>query len=867
MHSWGGFGWPSCLWGNRFALEHEMEGGGDGVSQKAPARSSAPNAVGDAVPEHPPRPLGSSMPAFPVSNLCPIPSRASLEEEDFTDDDLEGKDSDVRASEYFTPRGNQGGAADRYAGYDVEVPAAAISIEYSPERPSRKHHGNEGGCDTRSLLIQVGDLKAELEASTLERDQDLKTWEEEKSHIKTHYEGRLEEKTKEIQMVKVQLHNCQAMQAKNLVEEDTIVLKVEEVKQLRKDIMEQEVLIKGYQAENVAAVARIKELEEEAKGKETVMLEEQRALERQLLLAQEDKHERSAETASKLKEILNLQKQLDSLREDSSAREAEMKERIDTLRRIKQELEAQIGGINLNSMEAGDALVRQVREEMETLKIEHREMVNALQAKIAWYAENQDIIDQNSALLSEQSELINRLKAKLKEREAGPVSATILRVRELEEEVSILQSSLASRHPNSVPAIIQASKPSVEESETVKKLQQQVEDLQDMLRRRDEEYENQLRSLRQQHEKLKVLQSNHNATRQTAGGRGPKSRVTELERKLEQLKNDHAKHVNQLEVKLKDAENVKKGGSRIDTKVSSEAGEGVASKSSFTTMVALKQRADRIRQLETELDSRDATISKLTSEIEALQENLRVKQQTATRVGYGGAYLENMTGSHSRSAPVTPSPKGRTETALAVSNSASLSSKDIEDYRQQIGSLQMALHATQGAHGEAVERCSLARLDHQREVSALVKEHAVRLTETRREAVEQEATHWRSRVDELEKSLELARSRIHCLEDDLRRSQLNRSPEASSFHLLENKIKEMEMRLGSQEREWQLIVERTRQSCEMELMVVQRQSEAAMHSKNQEVESFRAEVEDLIRAAKDLKCNLTRTELERSYNE
>lgn len=69
--------------------------------------------------------------------------------------------------------------------------------------------------------------------------------------------------------------------------------------------------------------------------------------------------------------------------------------------------------------QAGDKLVREMREEMEVLKAEHRKSMESLLSKIEWYRENQEIIDRNDKLLNEQSDLIRRLKAKLEEYEGA----------------------------------------------------------------------------------------------------------------------------------------------------------------------------------------------------------------------------------------------------------------------------------------------------------------------------------------------------------------------------------------------------------------------------------------------------------------
>lgn len=70
----------------------------------------------------------------------------------------------------------------------------------------------------------------------------------------------------------------------------------------------------------------------------------------------------------------------------------------------------------------------------------------------------------------------------------------------------------------------------------------------------------------------------------------------------------------------------------------------------------------------------------------------------------------------------------------------------LRQLEREVASLQTALRCAQASHAEALERCSLSRLEHQREVTSLVTQHANMLTEARRDAIDQEATHWRAHV-------------------------------------------------------------------------------------------------------------------------
>lgn len=71
-------------------------------------------------------------------------------------------------------------------------------------------------------------------------------------------------------------------------------------------------------------------------------------------------------------------------------------------------------------------------------------------------------------------------------------------------QVEALQHALATRHPNSLPAVLQAAKPPPAESRLVQQLQGEVDALQARLQASQREHEHSLRALQQQYEQLKA---------------------------------------------------------------------------------------------------------------------------------------------------------------------------------------------------------------------------------------------------------------------------------------------------------------------------------------------------------------------------
>jgi hypothetical protein len=94
-------------------------------------------------------------------------------------------------------------------------------------------------------------------------------------------------------------------------------------------------------------------------------------------------------------------------------------------------------------------------------------------------------------------------------------------IKDLTKQVKALEDLLAKRQPNSVAAIVHAAKPSLEESIIVQELRRENADLSSQLQDKTREVGRKMRSLRQEHDQLKLMY---------------KSRVEKLKMQLEEAK-------------------------------------------------------------------------------------------------------------------------------------------------------------------------------------------------------------------------------------------------------------------------------------------------------------------------------------------
>ena len=129
------------------------------------------------------------------------------------------------------------------------------------------------------------------------------------SAMTKHYESLLEEKAVEIKSLGAQLEASEARTTKGMLQDESVTavtLTEADLTAIRKEMQEQELLIKGYQMENESAVKRLKRMQAEFREKEERMAVDQGHIARELASIQEEKKRDSLKTASFLREKLEL---------------------------------------------------------------------------------------------------------------------------------------------------------------------------------------------------------------------------------------------------------------------------------------------------------------------------------------------------------------------------------------------------------------------------------------------------------------------------------------------------------------------------------------------------------------------------------
>jgi hypothetical protein len=105
--------------------------------------------------------------------------------------------------------------------------------------------------------------------------------------------------------------------------------------------------------------------------------------------------------------------------------------------------------------------------------------IHDLKEKISWYGENQKLITAQSGDVKSQQNLIRDLEAQVKEMEMDS-----RKCKDLEKRNKLLEETIKSRNPNSMPMLIAAAKDVHEkeaDNDTVKKLRFKVTQLEGQL--------------------------------------------------------------------------------------------------------------------------------------------------------------------------------------------------------------------------------------------------------------------------------------------------------------------------------------------------------------------------------------------------
>ncbi|GAQ86327.1 hypothetical protein KFL_002830030 [Klebsormidium nitens] len=570
-----------------------------------------------------------------------------------------------------------------------------------------------------------------------------------------------------------------------------VVLAGEELRALRQEVVEQEGLLRGYQAENEKLVERLREVQAGHKAEREAAQREHERLAGHLAQVENEGHgqQSRADAATHLQRILQLEAELESVRSAAASREVELKFEIDRARQGRKELEARFAGLDPHKMAHEDQALAAANQALAAEREARGRDVALLESKLRWYTENQAIVTEQDETIKMQAARIVELEALLRAASSGSAAPSTVeaaskartaavapakaaaRIRQLEKQVKELEASLAAQRadPNSLTALIQATR-GPDDAATLA-LRAELEQLRAAHASKDDDASKALRGLRQEHERIKrqyeerlraaqaqlAERAAKKADRERGGSAG---RVKELEKQVEDLRGFYTKKVKELQRKLEEA-------GRAAAKPAEEGGSGTPVRTPGTAnggrgaglAKELARAKERITQLEDVLARKEAALAALQAapnaaqgagahkftgaeavgalhtEVEALRgQNEQLRAQLHQRGGPENEPAHPADGAHQHAAYQRVESKSGPPGGSAPRAGGWPPRAAGEGWVEEVVALQRRAEVAELSRDlaarqaqEAIERAAVLRLQHQQTVAQLQEAHAARL--------------------------------------------------------------------------------------------------------------------------------------------
>ncbi|XP_005684776.2 PREDICTED: centrosomal protein of 162 kDa isoform X1 [Capra hircus] len=688
----------------------------------------------------------------------------------------------------------------------------------------------------------------------------------------------------------------------------------EKLKQIQKEIQEQEMLLQGYQQENEKLYNQVKDLQEQNKKNEERMFKENQSLFSELAALKEQVHrsrflsqavEDSEPTKNQnftdlLAELRAAQKEKNSLLED-----------IKRLKQDKQALEVDLEKVKKERDQAKDQIAYATGEKLYEIKIieeTHKQEISRLQKRLQWYAENQELLDKDAVRLKEANEEIEKLKLeveKLKAESGNPSiqqkirlkekAADTKKIQDLERQVKEMEGILKRRYPNSLPALILAASAAgdIADRNTVEFMEKRIKKLEADLEGRDEEAKKSLRTMEQQFQKMKIQYEQRLEEQEqllacklkeaAQNQQDNSSRAKALEKELDDVKEAHQITIRNLEAEI---DVLKHQNAELELKKTEKDDKDFQS---IEFQVEQAHSKAKLVRLNEELAAKGREIQDLSKTVERLQKERRKmlsnqhskgrEEMTAKRVKKDGLYpgKGNADSSGTLEGKLYQ-PHSFTDSHVSeVLQENCRLKNEVARLTVEGNELKMKSEATVNQFENTMKRfkeetaahITSLKASHQREVEKLLCQNAVensssKVAELNRKIATQEVLikHFQNQVNELQSKQEslvvsqvreeILQKEITKLLEELREAKENHTPEMKHFMVLEKKIKQMEMRHEQREQELQQIIQQTHQVVEAEQNKEIEKWKRLAQLKNRELDKFRTELDSILDVLREL---------------
>ncbi|KAL0984959.1 hypothetical protein UPYG_G00151080 [Umbra pygmaea] len=428
----------------------------------------------------------------------------------------------------------------------------------------------------------------------------------------------------------------------------------DKLRQIEKEMKEQETLIQGYQQENEKLYLQVKDLQRQYKLNEESMFTEHQKLLNKLAFTKEQlskstmpRNVRNIDCVDHTQHITELLGQLKA----AEKTEERLLEETQRLKQDKQSLEVDLQMMKKERDLAKAQVVYTSGDkvfELQVTEARHKEEVCALKKRLQWYAENQELLDQDAARLKaataethKLTEQVQKLKMEVGKRaNEGKVkqrAREAKRIQDLERQVKEMENILRRRNPNSLPALIYiaANTPAVEEngeakssmlfSQTTGLLEQRIQRLDAELESHDQEAKRSLRAMEQQYQRIKLqyekqisdlmerLAQTHQPQDQTQSTGVWEAQIHSLQQEMEHLKETHQSREKTLQAEVQSLQQ------QLIQQSTAKPGKAVQHSPSRFQLRADTALGERIERLNQELSAKTRTIKELSHTVDRLQ--------------------------------------------------------------------------------------------------------------------------------------------------------------------------------------------------------------------------------------------------------
>ncbi|XP_048209845.1 centrosomal protein of 162 kDa isoform X2 [Perognathus longimembris pacificus] len=467
------------------------------------------------------------------------------------------------------------------------------------------------------------------------------------------------------------------------------------------------------------------------------------------------------------------------------------------------------------------------------------------------------------------------------------------RIQDLERQVKEMEGILKRRYPNSLPTLILAASAAgdVVGRNTVEFMEKRVKKLEAELEGKDEEAKRSLRTMEQQFQKMKIQYEKRLAEQEQLLANKLKeepqnhhdTRVKELETELKDIKEAHLTTVRNLETEI---DILKQRNAELKYKTNDSNGKDLQS---IELQVEQAHAKAKLVRLNEELAAKGREIQGLSRTVERLQkerrmmlssQNLKGKEESSSRVkkdtlppnrGTAKYFLEPLSGKLYQPHIFTDS-----HISEVLQENYRLKN-ELEGLIMERNKLKIESEAAVSQFENSMKRVkedtaahiASLKASHQREIEKLLCQNAVensssKVAELNRKIATQEVLikHFQNQINELQnkqESLAVSQVREEILQnevtkllEELREAKESHTPEMKHFMGLEKKITQMEIRHKQREQELQQIIQKTHQVVENEQNKEVEKWKRLAQLKNRELDTFRTELDSILDVLREL---------------